>query len=205
MNDRFSRRKKPIRTVAILGMDGSGKSSTLTLLKQHFGDRAHIQYMGFKDFQTDGAKQWKPIETGNAVYRKFRNIFSFLSTYRAEMLYRYRKAVADDQAELIFFDRYAWDSYESEFDPLMRVLMFLWFKVSFPRPDLVIYLHCPKDVSLERRNDIEDVALFAKKKERMDALYLKKNVLCFDSSEMTQEEILLEILAVLAPADRGSV
>lgn len=175
-------------TVALIGVDGSGKSSALQNLTEYYQGSAFTQYFGFRDYKTNLAKK---LCDGNKRFKNkyISNLFRCVALYN-EMLYRYNVAKKSGK-RILLFDRYVWEAADNSVLSAERVLNTLLFKKLFPNVDTVIYLYCPVDISLSRKNDIEDVDCFVRMKERFDKLYMRKEgSLAIDTSITPREEVL---------------
>ena len=174
--------------IALIGVDGSGKSSALKKLESYYGINAHTQYFGFRDFQTRWAMKYCS-DNCNIKNKYLINILRVISVY-IEMWYRYFMAIRTKK-RLLFFDRYAWEAADNATVPVLKFINGLLFYKLFPSVDVIVYLHCPVEVSLLRKNDIEDIDSFIVMKKRFDKRYmnLSKCVL-IDTSNSSEEEVL---------------
>lgn len=178
------------KSVALIGVDGSGKSTTVKALQELLGDKCCIQYMGFREMETHWGKEYY------ASGKRFRlKILPFFGIY-LEMWYRYLKNRFNNY-KIIFYDRYPWEAYDNGFGKY-KFIYFVLFKLFFPRPKKVYYLYCTTDSSFARKDDIANKELFINMKRRFDRKYKdKKGVLSFDTDKLTTEEILNLICADL--------
>lgn len=172
-------------TVAIIGVDGSGKSTSVDALKQHYGDMVFTQYFGFRQHKTSLAQK---------RYSGYKHIpvISFIIDCIVlfyEMKYRYREAISSGK-RILLFDRYPWEAYDNTSGKIAKFINFIVFKVPFRKPDGIVYLHCPVVVSLSRKDDITDVAGFKRMKFNFDKTYKDlPGVLEIDTSCVSREEV----------------
>lgn len=166
------------KTVALLGVDGSGKSTAVENLKALFGEKCEIIYMGYKDFddpritRLDGRRVAMPF-VRFLIYR----------CYWRRFLYGVK------MNKIIIFDRYVHEVFINS-TGYQKWINTLLYKYLFPKPRLIIYLHCPVSESLKRKTDIPNAENFEKMKERFDRYFLtQKGVLCLDTYDMSIEEI----------------
>lgn len=177
-------------TICFVGIDGSGKSTTVENLQKILPNFIHLQYMGFKDYQTNSCKKITAIKNKNAIQKILEILYIYF-----DMVYRY--VSVRFKTGIVVYDRYVWEAYYNNVK-IRKVIYFILYKILFPKPKLIIYLHCPSKISLQRKNDIEDVELFMKMKKKTDEIYLNMNkVIDFNSYELTQEEILEKVCEVI--------
>ncbi len=133
-------------TIALVGTDGSGKTTFANYLKKTLeaeGTSACVIFMGWRDFQNPVLrfisyyyKKLKIHEQKNeeklARFRS-RSIFFYL-LYYLELRMRYRNAVRCT-ADVVVFDRYFYDELVFASPRLFRIL-----KRFTPRPDLCVIL-----------------------------------------------------------------
>ena len=171
-------------SIALIGVDGTGKSTSIEAINDYFNDRSVIQYMGFKQFQTKIAQKWYSNE-------KRIPVISFIADciiLPLEMRKRIWKAYSQKK-RIVLFDRYPWEIYDNSHG-LARYINYVLFKLCFRKPDGLVYLHCPVDISLLRKCDIEDIELFRGMKKRFDKQYLNyPGALVLDSSVLDKDEV----------------
>lgn len=166
------------KTIAILGVDGSGKSTVVSNLQKVFGDECIITYMGYKDFEDPKIEELKG--------RRFSTFLVMCRIYRC-FWHRYINAVRANK--IAIFDRYVHEIFLNA-NNSRKWLNTLLYKYLFPKPSITVYLYCPVKESLKRKNDIPDVEVFTIMKERFDAYLInRKNVLCLDTGELAADEI----------------
>lgn len=190
----FKPRQDPFK-ISIMGVDGCGKSSTIQMLQDYYKN-SYVQYMGFRKncWESDIAKETKNIhqlyKTQGLVAKIFHfHIVRFFYAMVFEGYYRYLKAVRSG-ADFVFFDRYYWEIYYATNKKLSKIIYYIFLKLLYPKPEVQVYLHCPIEESLRRKDDIDDVEDFIKTKKKWDHIYMnKKDVLTLDTSKLSLEEV----------------
>ena len=171
------------KSIAILGVDGSGKSTAVNNLKKVLGNQCVITYMGYKDFddpKIETSKN-KRFITPIIVYRIYRCFWK-----------RYLRSVRTHK--IAIFDRYVHEVFLNSGSRL-KLLNTILYKYLFPMPSKIVYLHCSVSESLKRKNDIPDPVVFAEMKERFDHYFMSRNsVLCLDTGELSTDEITYKIV-----------
>ena len=167
------------RTVAILGVDGSGKSTAIGNLSNVYQDNCTVTYMGNTRFEDKRIEEFKkrrhcrPI----VVYLKWRCFWT-----------RYNNAIK--KGTLAIFDRYVHEIFINDNKGFYGKLNVILYKFIFPRPSKIVYLYCSGEDSLRRKHDITKPEEFLKMKRRFDAYFIgKKGVLSLNSSLLSPEEI----------------
>ncbi len=181
------------RTIAILGVDGSGKSSAVELVGSHYGKNCTVTYMGFRRFEDSRIEALQN--------KKKRNILDTLIilwlTYRCFWL-RYIKSTK--KGGIILFDRYVHEGFINA-NGRFKNLRVLLFKYLFPRPKRMVYLYCSIDESLRRKDDIESREVFAAMKKRFDDYFIgRPGVLCLDTERLSREKVAELIISFI---DKG--
>lgn len=187
--------------IAIIGLDGTGKSTVVKALGNYYQEKSVTQYFGFRDYETRLA-----LRRFNGNYYKI-PILSPIKTaivLYLEMLSRYHR-VMSAKAKLKIFDRYVWESYDNEERIDARIIYKLLFKFFFPDVDATIYLYCPAEISLSRKDDIEDVNAFLKMKQCIDNIYLKKDkVITIDTNSHPPQEVTGLIVSYIFKITKGN-
>lgn len=167
-----------IKTIAVLGVDGSGKSTAVSNLVSIYGDKCIVTYMGYKDFEDPKIEKLKG--------KRFATPAIVLRIYRC-FWKRYLNAA--HTGKIAIFDRYIHEIFINAGGRLKKINILL-YKYLFPRPSRMVYLYCEAEESLKRKSDIEDADEFIEMKKRFDDYFLnRKGVLCLDSGVLTPEEI----------------
>jgi len=169
------------RFIAITGVDGSGKSTTLHSLKEKMGHNATITYMGKKCWQTTLAKKF-------LIRKRLPSILNILILY-IEFLYRFFKGFRN--SKVVLFDRYPNEMYLTQ-TGIRRVIYYLLFCVFFPNPSKIFYLYCPEETSLKRKDDIDDPEEFKRRKQAFDQHYQK--AVGINTENKSTQEVLKVII-----------
>ena len=134
--------RRPGLIVAVLGIDGAGKSTLVDRLSREVPLPARVVYGGL----------WRTRDAGrrrDAVARVLRPAFRIGVVWARYSRARYHRAVG----RLVLFDRYTYDALLPPRPPLV-VLKRLYFRLlasSCPRPDLLVLLDLPGSVAAVRR------------------------------------------------------
>ncbi len=161
--------------VAVIGVDGTGKTSLLKNIAEKYNNTSYTAYMGFKNVNNPSALkimenkklEWIPGIEGIKYY------FGFYF----EMRSRIKKAI-NSKKKLVVYDRYPWEGYDNADSGYRKLFAYIFFELLMPSPDIIIYLHCPIDVSLSRKNDILNVEEFSNMKKRLDNIYMSMKSVC---------------------------
>lgn len=177
------------KTIAFIGVDGAGKSTIITKVAGSLGKGSKVQYMGNRDFEDKRIEQLaKP---------GFSKIDSLKRKYYSYKCFRQRYYSNIGHYEFLLFDRYVDELYLSQ-GGIIRLLYYIFYNLLFPKPQMYIYLHCPIEESLRRKDDISDKAKFAQRKSEYDAIYLnKKKCLCINTFDNTIDETIEKIKAFI--------
>lgn len=169
------------KKICFLGVDGSGKSSTLDYIFKMFDGRLVSKYMGFHSMET----KWGELYLSkNKISPKFKR-FLYI---RKEMIYRLRN-IKNNQYRPVLLDRYPWEATLNN-KGKYKLIYWLLFNVFFPRPKMCFYFHCDVETSLRRKTDILDICAFQNNKAKADKKYLnKKRIVNIDTSKTSYEEI----------------
>lgn len=149
------------KLVVIEGLDGSGKSTQVELLKERFAqDGKAIKQIKLPDYQSNSCALVKMYLSGefgpdpNDV-----NAYAASTFYAVDRFASFRqkwKADYDNQAVTVLADRYTTSNVahqmvklkKNEWDEYLEWLEdFEYKKLQIPKPDLVIFLDMPVDVS----------------------------------------------------------
>lgn len=169
------------KKISFLGVDGSGKSSTLEYILKMFEGRLVNKYMGFHSMETKWGEMYLSKQKISPKFKRFLYI-------RREMISRLKK-IKNDYYRPILLDRYPWEATLNNNGKYKLIYWFL-FNVFFPRPKLCFYFHCNVETSLKRKTDILDVCAFQNNKAKADKKYMnKKRIVSIDTSKTSYEEI----------------
>ena len=193
-----------IKSICVVGVDGTGKSSIVESLRKTIGDdKTIVQYMGSRQWESPLAiKYLTNGRKGGGVVKNLMTIVAFIY----EMYYRVLKH--RKESRLVIFDRYVDEkilSFKNKKGGLShKVILFLYLfflKWFFHKPRFSFYLTCPLEVSFERKTDIETEYEKQKlkiTKEFLDVYYgEKEKTRVIDTSLLSQEETLRIIMETL--------
>lgn len=143
-------------------------------------------YLGHRSYRTKAAK--KRFDTEKKNQENLLDKIQNLAIYYVEMWVRLLEGW--NKGDRAIFDRYPWDVYVG-MKGLEQVIGKMFFYYLFPKPKIVFYLHCSVDLSIQRKDDIEDRLQFEKSKEQYDALFLNKKGICsIDTGKLQTREIV---------------
>ncbi len=170
------------KTIAILGVDGTGKSTVIKNLQQLLKDKCIVQYMGSRSYEDP--RLMKILDKPRMT--KFELLYSIWLRYLC-FWKRYKNAVAS--GKIVLFDRSVDEIYINSSGVFKFVYTFL-YKYAFPSPSVVIYLHCSAAESLCRKDDIPDPVAFRAMKKRFDQCFLDNpKCLCLSSEKYNPQEL----------------
>lgn len=173
------------KTVALIGVDGTGKSTIINRLKELFGDEAITMYMGSVRFEDP-----KIEELAKKPCLSFFESVKYLFLVNKCFWGRYRGAVKTNK--IVLFDRYVHERYLNATGK-RKLINLVLYKYLFPRTSCIIYLYCSAETSLKRKDDIPDAEVFHAMKKRFDSCFLNSNdCLCLDTDTKSVDEITNE-------------
>lgn len=173
------------KTVALIGVDGTGKSTIINRLKELFGDEAITMYMGSVRFEDP-----KIEELAKKPCLSFIESVKYLFLVNKCFWGRYRGAVKTNK--IVLFDRYVHERYLNATGK-RKLINLVLYKYLFPRTSCIIYLYCSAETSLKRKDDIPDAEVFHAMKKRFDSCFLNSNdCLCLDTDTKSVDEITNE-------------
>ena len=191
--------KKKFKSISVVGVDGTGKSSTISLLQEKIGkDRSCIQYMGARLWETELILKYREkLPTKNPFI-----VLVYMYAYIREMYHRYYKYKGDSR--IVIFDRYAFEhglfaeeNAKGFKGHLMAAILKFAFVNLYPKPSLTVYLTCPIEVTLQRKSDIttpKEIEAVKRGKEILDRFYTTcPGVVVMDTSIKNQESIVEDI------------
>ena len=132
--------KRPGFTVALLGPDGTGKSTLASAIRRSFPFPARVVYMGL----------WqKPARQRALPGMNLLGRLSFL--WGHYLTGQYHRA----RGRLVVFDRYSYDALLRLGDPMSRRdRLFLWvLGHACPGPDMVLMLDAPGEITYARKGE----------------------------------------------------
>lgn len=184
------------KSVCIVGVDGTGKTSTVEMLSSSLGaERTVVQYMGARQWETPMAKKYVENNSAHGMLNTIRWLYAYIH----EMYYRANKY--RNEKKLVIFDRYAYEHVVSreqldlgwKGNLVLAILRFFLVEM-FPKPNLTFYLICPIDISIKRKADItsqDEVDALKNDKRILDSLYIgKQDVEVIDTNINSQSEVL---------------
>lgn len=180
--------------IAVIGVDGTGKSSLLKMVKEKYSEKVCIVYMGFKDVNNPRALNLLR-EKKLAWFPGIEGIRYYLG-YSYEMKSRIKRGLKSKK-KIIVYDRYSWEGYDNADFGYRKLFAYIFFKLIIPKPNLIIYLYCPIKISLLRKNDIPNIKEFGLMKKRFDNIYKKKSTCCIDTSISSREEVLDKMIELV--------
>lgn len=170
------------KTIAILGIDGSGKSTVIENVSMRLKDKCVVKYMGSRSYEDKvlelllNKPKHSPIEMIRLIYLRYRCFWK-----------RYNDAVST--GKIVLFDRYIHEIFLNSIGK-MRFIDTILYKYLFPTPSSLIYLYCSAEESLRRKDDIPDADVFREMKKRFDNYFLNDNdCLCLSSEEHNPQEL----------------
>ncbi|WP_050614502.1 nucleotidyltransferase family protein [Bacillus testis] len=171
------------KSICLIGVDGSGKSTTVEKLNELMGEKVTVQYIGFRNYEGKWASKYNTHVPKGVIPNLICTIIVYF-----EMWKRYLKNRFNPQ-QIVLFDRFVNESYINT-TGLRKIIAELLYRYLFPRPRKIYYLHCDVTTSLARKNDILDKYQFENMKRKFDSQFLEKpDVKTYNSDKMTSDEI----------------
>lgn len=166
-------------TIAILGVDGSGKSTAVENLLRVYGEKCSITYMGYTRFEDPKIEQLE----GKRYSFLLMELRIYICFWR-----RYFNGIKN--GEIVIFDRYVHEIFINAGANIVQKFRAYIYKHFFPMPSKMVYLYCPVEESLRRKRDIVNPEAFVLMKKRFDDFFLgQKDILCLNSSVLSKKEI----------------
>lgn len=173
------------RTIALIGVDGTGKSTIINRLKELFGDDAITMYMGSVRFEDPNIEELVKKPRLNII-ESVKYIFLVYKCFCG----RYWRAVKTNK--IVLFDRYVHERYLNATGK-RKLINLVLYKYLFPRTSGIVYLYCSAETSLKRKDDIPNAEVFRALKKRFDNYFLNhKDCLCLDTDTKSVDEITNE-------------
>lgn len=183
-----------LKSIAVLGVDGTGKSTIVKAIYEYFGsDKALVQYMGLKEWETWPARICTTMPWAK-VFGRFVRLAVLYELKRRVYKHNHRK-------KIVIFDRYVDEQVlqfcktkQNLFGKIMEGLFKRVFWKSFYRPTMSFYMTCNLEVSIARKDDInssQEIDRLKINKTLMDSFYKKRNdVITIDTTSMPIDETL---------------
>ncbi len=214
--------------IVIEGLDGSGKATQTSLLYEALSEQYEVRKISFPDYDEPSSALVKLYLSGafgedpNAV-----NPYAASSFYAVDRYASYKKFWENDylSGKVILADRYTTSNmiYQAEKvafaerEAFIRwIREFEYGKLGLPKPDLVLYLDMPPEISQklisgrykgdEARKDIHERNLTFLKKCRENALFAAKAdswkiIRCYEGEDpLPPENIRATILKTVSEA-----
>lgn len=187
--------KDSVKTICFVGVDGSGKSSTIELLRDQLGDKkVCVQYMGAKLWETKIGRKYH----GHKIPHTWKNGVMFNLSLIYEMYYRVLKHHGEDK--IVFFDRYVDELViyrESGNNKIIAALYHIFFRWLFPRPEATFYFTCPIEISVKRKDDLSSemaIGRLERNKKLLDGYYCKKKGVCVIDTSVLEQQRVVELI-----------
>lgn len=195
--------KMKIKSTCIVGVDGTGKSSTIEQLKERLGEEnVVVQYMGARMWETKLAQKYIGTEGRENLFRSI----MIVTAFPMEMFHRVYKHRGTNK--IVIFDRYVYEQIVVRkakggglFNKIVTSIYSILFNRVMYKPGLTAYLKCPIETSLARKNDIqtrEELDNLKRNKCVLDKYYTEcKGTIVIDTSETSQNDVVNTILKAM--------
>jgi len=160
--------------IAIMGVDGAGKSSAIEYLQNSdFLKMTGVRflYMGNNNYWMPGMNMLIKLSKRGGIFKKIAIIFAFLDKRMRTLFMLYHSYMGN----IVIADRYFYDEFVSrEVDrrqrgpinkKLHKIYDLIFNNFLFLHPDMTVYLDVSPEVAFSRKQDYE----FAKVKKMIEA------------------------------------
>lgn len=213
------------KLIVIDGLDGSGKTTQFNIIRERLSAERAVKAISFPDYNSPSSALVRMYLSGEISPNAAGiNAYAASSFYAADRYASFKMFWEDsyNRGELIFASRYTTSNAihqmgklpKSEWDAYLEWLEdYEYEKLELPRPDLVIFLDMPLDISQrllterykgdERKKDIHESDLAYLASCRESALYAAKRlrwktVTCGEAGKaFPEEKISGEILQLI--------
>ena len=180
--------------ISISGLDGSGKSTQIELLKKHLESRGNkvfyfhaVQFSIANRKKSTSGRQVKSVTQANWPQIQLRKIALLVDLVRFRSL---AKKLARQGYDYILSDRYFYDSIIN-IAYLSRSKRFIEFPVA--RPDHAFYLQVNPEIILQRERTPDQGQTYLQRKKELLDTYAKKKKLTVVDGNRSQHSIASEI------------
>lgn len=188
-----------MNAVCFVGVDGTGKSTLIKKICKEIGDEnCDVQYMGLYNWETSFAK-WCMKDGKRRILKKVLTPISLIT----EFWHRYYKHYSSNK--IVLFDRYTYEqlirtanSNKKLIKYIVSFLYYIFLVKVYPKPSLIIYLHCSIQTSIARKDDIDtedEIDKLKRNKALYDQHFLNhRNVFSVNTGNNDIDEIVKLII-----------
>lgn len=185
---------KKIR-IALVGLDGAGKTTAANDIAEHVSVETCVQYMGWKEFKNPlmvffrvkyGNKKRPPRQLSTEV--KDVSLLQ-ISMYYLELYTRHFLLFLKRNSPLVVYDRYFYDWLILVKNSTLR----RFFTRIIPVPDLIVFLTGPEGVLYSRKKEVAIEKLKFIKNRYRDFLADFDNILIIDTVHDSREQVVRKI------------
>lgn len=183
-------------SVAVFGVDGTGKSTVIARLDEVFCGRLRLQYMGEKDWELTVLENRLGSPTRSRPSLGIVGCLAIGLLHYAEMWYRILKH--SRFSGTVLYDRYPSERFLRKSGG-MRLTNFLLYGPFLPRPSHIVYLHCSVERSVERKKEEawsrDQVETLRTRKGQFDRHFLNgRRVISICTDHLDPPEVASEII-----------